>query len=62
MTNQVFIDSQGRERQLPSGALTSSTSLRWKAGVLQQLCYEYPTGYWWIDVPTVADDAPDVLG
>jgi hypothetical protein len=63
MTEQVFIDSQGRERAKPTGTLIPQGSFRWKAGVLQQL-HSANTGFsrYWINVPTVADDAPDVMG
>lgn len=38
-----------------------TTAFRWKAGRLQQMHSHPGGGYtrWWIDVPTVADDAPD---
>jgi hypothetical protein len=63
MTEQVFIDSQGRERAAASGALIPQEAFRWKSGVLQHL-HSAGSGHsrYWIDVPTVADDAPDVTG
>ncbi len=66
MTDQVFIDHQGLERQPPSGAMLPSMHLRVKAGVLQQKHYSCVGTIrqvaYWINVPTVADDAPDVTG
>jgi len=60
MSEQVFLDSQGRLREAPTGSMQISPWLRLKNGVLQQMHWCSTGGRYWINVPTVADDAPDV--
>lgn len=62
MSKQVFIDREGNECQAPRGTTTPSVMLRLKNGVLQQMHWSSKGGRYWINVLTVADDAPDVTG